>query len=143
MTLRYLLDTGTLSWVIAPVPSEVVVRRLAQYGARCAIAAPVWHELVYGSQRLPPGKRRNELETFLRDVVQPTFPVLSYDHAAAGWHGRERARLEKLGSPMPYVDGQIAAVASVNALVLVTTNTKDFARFEDLQLEDWTRSRRR
>jgi len=44
---------------------------------------------------------------------------------------------------MPYVDGQIAAVASVNALVLVTTNTKDFARFEDLQLEDWTRSRRR
>jgi tRNA(fMet)-specific endonuclease VapC len=141
VTLRYLLDTGTLSWVVAPVPNERVVRRMEQHGARCAIAAPVWHELAYGCQRLPPGKRRIELETFLHDVVQATLPILPYDHAAAAWHGRERVRLERLSYPLPYVDGQIAAVATVNGLVLVTPNTKDFVRFEDLELEDWTRKK--
>jgi len=35
------------------------------------------------------------------------------------------------------VDGQIAAVAQVNGLVLVTANRADFARFESLRLEDW------
>jgi tRNA(fMet)-specific endonuclease VapC len=61
--------------------------------------------------------------------------------AAAAWHGRERVRLERLGFPLPYVDGQIAAVATVNGLALVTPNPKDFVRFEDLELEDWTRKK--
>jgi tRNA(fMet)-specific endonuclease VapC len=139
LTLRYLLDTSTLSWVIAPTPNELVIRRIEQHGARCAIAAPVWHELVYGVRRLPRGKRKEELETYVHDVVHPAFPILAYDQAAAGWHGRERARLERAGHPIPYADGQIAAVASINGLVLVTTNTKDFLRFEDLEVEDWTR----
>ncbi len=35
--------------------------------------------------------------------------------------------------------GQIAAVAQVNSLVLVTANPKDFARFKDLRVENWMR----
>ncbi|MBA3640073.1 MAG: hypothetical protein M3541_04800 [Acidobacteriota bacterium] len=62
--------------------------------------------------------------------------LLPSDEAAAAWHGRERARLETLGRPAPYVDGQIAAVAQVNSLVLVTANPKDFARFKDLRVEN-------
>ena len=41
----------------------------------------------------------------------------------------------------PYVDGQIAAIARVNDLILVTGNVKDFTRFKDLAVEDWTRAR--
>jgi tRNA(fMet)-specific endonuclease VapC len=51
--------------------------------------------------------------------------------------------LEALGQPPPYVDGQNAAIAHVRDLVLVTANTKDFARFKGLKVEDWTRSVRR
>ena len=68
---------------------------------------------------------------------------MSYDELAAGWHGRERARLEALGKPAPYVDGQIAAIAEVNDLILVTANTKDFARFKGLTVENWLRRSRR
>jgi tRNA(fMet)-specific endonuclease VapC len=74
--------------------------------------------------------------------VLASFPVLAYDEAAAHWHGVERARLERLGKPAPYVDGQIAAIAHVNELTLVTVNVKDFVRFSDLDVENWTRRRR-
>ena len=70
--------------------------------------------------------------------------MLPYDEAAARWHGEERARLEALGRPAPFVDGQIAAIAQANGLILVTTNSKDFARLKELTVENWsTRHARR
>jgi tRNA(fMet)-specific endonuclease VapC len=141
--LRYLLDTSTVSATVAAKPDAAVVRRLSQRGAQCAIAAIVWHELVFGCERLPAGKRRAELEAFLHDVVLKSFSVLPYDADAATWHGTERARLEALGKRAPFVDGQIAAIAVVNDLSLVTANPKDFAHFSDLAVEDWTTRRTR
>jgi len=120
-----------------------IVKQIEKHGHECAIGAPVWHELVYGCQRLPRGKRRTALESYLTDVVHPSFAVLPYDAAAAAWHGRERARLDDLGRPAPFVDGQIAAIAHANGLVLVTVNTKDFVRFNDLQLENWAKTKLR
>ncbi len=97
-------------------PNPEIVKHLESDGHECAIAAPVWHELTYGCHRLPRGKRRTALETYLQDVVLASFPVLAYDETAAHWHGHERARLEGLGRPAPYVDGQIAAIARVNGV---------------------------
>ncbi|MFO0695910.1 MAG: type II toxin-antitoxin system VapC family toxin [Polyangiales bacterium] len=139
MSLRYLLDTNVVSAPVSTSGNPRVVRKLSDVGTECAIAAPVWHELVFGTERLPPGRRRVALEAYLTDVVRPSFPVLPYDEAAAAWHGRERARLSDLGHPPPFVDGQIAAIARTRGLVLVTANTKDFERFEGLRLEDWTK----
>jgi tRNA(fMet)-specific endonuclease VapC len=143
VTLRYLLDTNIASAPVAKKPNITVVRRLGRDGLACAIAAPVWHELTYGCRRLPAGKRRVALEAYLEDLVRRSFPILPYDEAAATWHGRERARLEALGQPAPYVDGQIAAIAHVHDLVLVTANVKDFTRFKGFEVEDWTTAGRR
>jgi tRNA(fMet)-specific endonuclease VapC len=120
-------------------PDPAILERLDKHGPECAIAAPVWHELTYGCRRLPKGKRRAALEAYLTDVVHGSFPILPYDEAAAAWHGEERARLETLGRPAPFVDGQIAAIARVNGLVLATTNDKDFARFKGLAVENWSK----
>lgn len=143
MTLRYLLDTNIASAPAAKKPNQHVIRQLERYGAGCAIAAPVWHELTYGCRRLPAGKRRVALEAYLEDVIRRSFPILPYDEAAAAWHGHERARLERLGRPAPYVDGQIAAIAHVHGLVLVTAKAEDFLRFKGVTLRDWTRIVRR
>ena len=142
MNLRYLLDTTVFSAPIAKTPNAKIVRSLAELGHECAIAAPVWHELIYGCQRLPRGKRRDALETYLHDVVLASFPVLAYEEAAARWHGLERARLEGLGKPALYVDGQIAAIAHVNELILVTVNVEDFVRFKDVDIENWSKRAR-
>jgi len=141
VTLRYLLDTSIVSSPICRKPDVAIVKQLEKHGQESAIAAPVWHELTYGCGRLPRGKRRTALERYLADVIQASFPILPYDEPAAAWHGRERARLENLGRPAPYVDGQIAAIAQTCGLVLVTLNTRDFAQFTDLQLENWSKSR--
>jgi tRNA(fMet)-specific endonuclease VapC len=114
-----------------------------QRGDQCAIAAVVWNELVYGCERLEAGKRKAELAAYLNEVVLQAFPILPYDEEAATWHAFERARQERIGRPGPYVDGQIAAIAHVNGCVLVTANVRDFSRFKDLAVEDWTRSRAR
>ncbi|HTN87536.1 MAG TPA: type II toxin-antitoxin system VapC family toxin [Sorangium sp.] len=143
MTLKFLLDTNIVSAPVSTKPSPEIVRRLEQHEQECAIGAPVWHELTYGCRRLPRGRRRTALEAYIEEVVRASFPILPYDEAAASWHGSERARLEELGSAAPYVDGQIAAIAHTNGLVLVTANTKDFARFKDLEIEDWSKRRAR
>ncbi|MCH7749332.1 MAG: type II toxin-antitoxin system VapC family toxin [Acidobacteria bacterium] len=139
MTLRYLLDTSIVSNPVSRTPDPQLLERLDVDGPECAIAAPVWHELTFGCRRLPRGQRRVALEAYVEQVVRGSFPILPYDDVAAAWHGHERARLEALGKPAPYVDGQIAAVAQVNRLVLVTANTKNFARFKGLNIENWIR----
>ena len=143
MTLQYLLDTSIVSAPVSKTPNPGILQRLDQHGPECVIAAPVWHELTYGCRRLPRGKRRIALETYLHDVVRASFPILPYDEVAATWHGQERARLEALGRPAPYVDGQIAAIAHVHGLVLVTANAKDFGRFKELTVENWAKRRAR
>ena len=140
MTLRYLLDTSIVSAPMTKTPRPEIVKQLEVHGHESAIAAPVWHELTYGCRRLPRGKRRDALENYLYHVVQASFPILAYDEAAATWHGHERARLDRLGKPAPFADGQIAAIAHANGLALITLNVKDFARFKDLDVRDWSRS---
>jgi tRNA(fMet)-specific endonuclease VapC len=139
VTIRYLLDTNIVSAPVSKRPDAQILKRLDKNGLECAIAAPVWHELTYGCRRLPRGKRRAALEAYLRDVVRGSFPNLSYDEAAAEWHGGERARLESLGRPAPFVDGQIASIAHVHGLVLVTANDHEFVRFKGLTVENWSK----
>ena len=41
-------------------------------------------------------------------------------------------------APFPvYADTQIAAIAAVNGLILVTRNAADFAQFDSLMVENW------
>jgi tRNA(fMet)-specific endonuclease VapC len=128
-----------LSEAIRSRPDEQVLARLEDHDGELATCAVVWHELCYGSARLPPSRRRRAIETYLEEVVRRALPILPYDEEAAAWHARERARLEKRGRPPSAADGQIAAIARVNDLVLVTANVRDFRRFEGLSVQDWRR----
>lgn len=139
MTLKFLLDTPIVSAPLAKAPHRSIVRRLDQNGLYCALGAPVWHELVFGCERMQQGRRKDALAAYLEDVVRASFEVLAYDETAAAWHARERARLETLGRPAPFVDGQIAAIAFTRGLTLVTMNAKDFAPFKGLTVVDWSR----
>ena len=73
------------------------------------------------------------------DVVEATLPIIGYDADAARWHAEERARLERAGRQVGFADGQIAAIAAVNGLTLVTANARDFKVFRGLRTVDWTK----
>lgn len=134
--LRYLLDTNVVSQPMMKTPSVSIVRKLTSVADECAIAAPVWHELHFVCGRMPAGKRRNALQDYLADVVS-IFEILPYDDLAANLHAAERARLEALGIKPSFADGQVAAIAQVNQLVLVTTEVHDFAPFTGIKVENW------
>lgn len=102
----------------------------------CALAAVTWHELRYGVQRLPTGRRRDALTAWLQ-LVDERYAVLAYDRTAAEWHAEERARLMATGESESAADGQIAAVAATNGLTLVTRNLADFARYQGVAVESW------
>jgi tRNA(fMet)-specific endonuclease VapC len=72
-------------------------------------------------------------------VISTALPILPYDAAAAEWQGKQRARLSKLGLTPAFVDGQIAAVAAVHDLILVTDNVRDFEHYSGLRVERWHR----
>jgi tRNA(fMet)-specific endonuclease VapC len=74
---------------------------------------------------------------YLDGFIDRCAGVAVYDEAAAEWHAVERARLGKAGHMPPFVDGQIAAIAAVNNLTLITQNARDFERFEGLRVEAW------
>lgn len=135
MTLRYLLDTNVLSEPLKPQPDRRVLGWIEEHHRAVATAAPVWHELQFGVRRLPTSARREELERYLEQTLAPSLPILPYDTEAAEWHAAERSRLTGRGRTPAFVDGQIAAVAVVNQLDLVTLNAKDFVGFRDLRVE--------
>lgn len=137
MKPQYLLDTNILSEPLSTTPNKSLLARLKRHEGELATASVVWHELVFGASRLPQSRRRTAIERYLTQVVEATIPIMAYDAAAAAWHGAERARLQGLGSAPSFADGQIAAVAHVNGLILVTRNVKDFQHFKALRLENW------
>jgi tRNA(fMet)-specific endonuclease VapC len=126
--VNFLLDTHMLSEPLREHPHPVVMEQLQRV---------VIHELSYGVQRLPAGRKRERLAAYLQGLLESGLPVLAYDGEAALWHGQQRARLEAEGRRPAFADGQIAAIAATNDLVLVTRNLSDFTAFQGLQLLDW------
>jgi len=139
VSLRYLLDTNILSEPLRPRPNPRILDRLRRNQEELATAAIVWHELLFGCYRLPTSAKRAAVEDYLFQVVAPSIPILPYDEGAADWHAAERARLVSTGKTPSFADGQIAASARVNDLILVTLNTADYAGFQELTIEDWRR----
>ncbi len=135
--MRYLLDTNVLSEPLRPEPDKKVLRLLRDRRGEVATASVVWHEMLFGCYRLPPSARRSAIQEYLDEVLWPSIPVLPYDTRAAEWHAAERARLTAAGRTPPFADGQIAAVARTNDLVIVTSNVSDFEHFNDTHVEDW------
>lgn len=137
MTLRYLLDTNIISEPVRPLPNANVMAKLIEAKSTVAIASIVWQEVLLGCYRMPDSKRRRAIEAYLQEEVKVKLPILPYTQEAAEWFAQQRARLIPIGLTPSYSDGQIAAIAKVNNLILVTRNVADYANFEDLPMENW------
>lgn len=137
MKTLYLLDTNIVSEPLKPAPDSSVLERLHRYDGMMALPSVVWHELLFGVNRLPLGARRRRLQAYLLEVVAPNLPVLAYDDHAAWLHASFRADLEAGGKAQGFADGLVAATALANNLILVTRNTQDFLSIPNLYTENW------
>jgi tRNA(fMet)-specific endonuclease VapC len=135
--IAYLLDTNILSEPAKKNPDSNVMQRFEERDGQFATSSIVWHELNYGCATLPDSKRKAVLQSYLSTLANNGLLILPYDLAAAEWFAQQRAALKACGKTAAYVDGEIAAVAAVNNLTLVTRNTDDFRFFEGLEIENW------
>jgi tRNA(fMet)-specific endonuclease VapC len=115
--MKYLLGINVISECLKQTPDTAVLDKLQFYQDEVCLAAPVWHELLFGCRRLPKSKKRKVIEGFLSEAVKPNIPILPYDVVAAGWHADQRANLITKGITPSFVDGQIASIAYVNDLI--------------------------
>ena len=90
-------------------------------------------ELLHGAEKYGNRDRRVAI---VQQTLAP-FESLAFDDAASDEYARIRHALEVVGGLIGPYDLQIAAICKVHQLVLVTSNTREFARVSDLQIEDW------
>ena len=114
--------------------------KIAEHNSDCAICSPVWHELLFGVQRMEDGLYKTYLKKFIKNDVYDSFKIKTYTEKAAEIHAVIRAKLEKLGRPSQKDDTMIASIALANHMVLVTRNVKHFQAIQticNLQVENW------
>ena len=139
MKKTYLLDTNIVSEFSKANPNPQVLEFYQARKNLCAISAITWQELTRGVSRLPEGKRKATLQSFIENFEANT-EVISYDKFASQICGEMQANAETEGHTLPFYDSQIAATAISNGMVLVTHNIADFEPMREksfLRVEDW------
>ena len=132
-SLIYLLDTNVCIVYLKNRNSQVNNYFQRLESDKIAVCSVVKAELFYGSRRSNnPQKSLNIQLLFLQQFVSMPF-----DDACAEVYGKIRADLAKAGTPISSNDIQIASIALVNDLILVTHNVREFSRIEGLKIEDW------
>lgn len=128
----FLIDTNVLSefsrrgepnqrvksWLKAAAPGSLYVSVLTLA------------ELRRGIERLPPSKRRDQLEQWIENELLGSFDdanILPVTRAVGDRWAALSARAQEIGIQPAILDGLIAATALEHDLIVVTRNVKDFA----------------
>ena len=126
----FLVDTNVISEFIKPQPHISVIDWLDTADTRRLSASVIkYGEIRLGIEDLPFGRRRSELEIWLRIGVPPWFEsnLLPVTGVVADRWGRLTIQAKRRGITIGTTDGLIAATALEHDLTIVTRNVKDFA----------------
>lgn len=127
--MSYLLDTNICSAHMRRPGG--LAHRFVQHSGRLWISTIVLAELYAGAYLVQSTRILSAIEEILEDVE-----ILGFDVDCAKTFGQLRGELKRLGIAASPLDLQIAAVALVHDLTLVTNNTADFANIPGLRIED-------
>ncbi len=138
--MKYLLDTNAVSEWVKPRPDPGLVEWLAACDEdRIYLSVVTLAELRRGIARLEVGRRRSQLDVWLRDELPQRFDgrILPVTPAVADVWGALVAEREALGRPISAMDAFIAATTRVHEMVLVTRNEADFQFSLKALLNPW------
>ncbi|MDE2768769.1 MAG: PIN domain-containing protein [Chloroflexota bacterium] len=136
----FLLDTNVVSEAARLAPDARVMAFLADQ-RDLWLSPVVLHELEFGVQRLPEGRRRGRLRVslaaFIREFEDRIMPLGRREAEAAA---SLRAQAQRAGRALSLGDALIAGTAQANQLCLATRNVADFEVL-DVQVSnpwDWS-----
>ncbi|AFY80140.1 type II toxin-antitoxin system tRNA(fMet)-specific endonuclease VapC [Oscillatoria acuminata] len=129
----YLLDTNTCIQYLTGRSENVSYKFKTTPRQNIGLCDVVKAELYYGACR----SAKKEQNLALYELFFSQYISLPFEGKSAKVYGEIRAELSRLGIPIGPYDFQIAAIALANNLILVTHNTQEFKRIQNLKLEDW------
>lgn len=133
-----MLDTNICSFIMREQP-EAILKRLEQAvlrNHRIVVSAITYAEMRFGAV----GKKASPRHAQLVDPFCARLDaVLAWDRAAVDATTEIKVALAAAGTPVGPNDTAIAGHAIATGAVLVTNNTREFARVPGLESEDWSR----
>ena len=134
--MLYILDTNVVSALMNANPRVIAHLQALSSQDRAAICSTVRGEILFGIERMPLGRRREELYSKASRVfgILPCEP-LPCD--AANQYAVIKTELQRHGRGLEDNDLWIAATALSMDSILVTRDS-DFRRIRGLTVEDWT-----
>ena len=126
----FLLDTNVISELVKSTPDSRVTKWIdATDETVLCLSVLTLGEIHKGIALLPNASRRVSLETWLDRELVLRFAdrILAIDQAVADRWGWIAAKALAAKSPLPVIDGLVAATALRHNLILVTRNTRDVA----------------
>ena len=129
MSRGFLLDTDILSATSRPGYSENVDAWIRSHETQLYTSSINIAELSYGVQRLLSGRKKQDLEQWLSELIESMGDhILRFDTRVAKSWGKLQTDLERQARKMPIQDSYIAAIALRHNLIIATGNTADFQR---------------
>ena len=130
------MDTNAFSDLMREHPKMDAHLASASPAERVIICSMVRGEIRYGIERLPQGRRRQELEAKATKLfaILPCQPV---PEAGGDHYATVKLTRERRGLALDENDLWIAATALALGAVLISRDS-DFQQIDGLTVEDWT-----
>ena len=130
-----MLDTNIISYIIKNRDFSLIDKFEEMSKEHIiAVSSITVTELFYGVMK----KNSKKLEVTVNEFLLP-LQRLAFDENTSYSYALIRTTLESKGLIIGSNDLFIAAHAKSLDAVLVTNNTREFERIEDLKIEDWTK----
>jgi tRNA(fMet)-specific endonuclease VapC len=131
--MKYLLDTNTCIYVINK-KSKTILNKLSEIEiSEMVISSITVAELFFGVEK---SSKKEENLSSLNNFLLP-FGILNFDSSDSVTYAKIRTELQKAGTPIGPMDLLIASQAISKDLILVSNNTREFQRVQNLKLENW------
>ena len=137
----FVLDTNVISELMRPEPDTVVIAWVELQKTSDLFTTTISEaELRYGIEILPRGKRRGILETGIEKMFTNGFTnrILPFGREAACAYATIAAIRRSTGRPVSQADCQIAAIALIQKMAVVTRNAPDFNGIGIKVVNPWT-----
>ncbi len=136
----FLIDTNCLSELVSVKPEPRVIEWMeATDEGLLYLSVLTLGEVRKGLAGLALGKRRTQIETWLEVELKARFSgrILPIDAPVADRWGSLAAQAKRRGTPLPIIDGLLAATALHYNLTVVTRDAGDFTNAQVQVLNPW------
>lgn len=138
--MKCLLDTCVVSELVARQPNQKMVEFVDTLDSDDVYLSVITiGEITKGIEKLSKSKRKQEVQTWLREDLLVRFDgkIVSLDADVLMEWGALSARMESSGRTIPAIDSLIAATALTHQFKLVTRNMADFEGTDVEILNPW------